>query len=46
MTSLDGTLPAGYAARSPTLDDTQAAYDLASACSIAETGTVGLALVR
>ena len=44
MTSLGGTLPVGYAGRSPTLGDTRAAYDLASACSIAETGTVGVTL--
>jgi mycothiol synthase len=46
MTSVDGTLPVGYAARPPTLDDAQAAYDLATACSIAETGTVGVTLAE
>jgi mycothiol synthase len=44
MTSFDGTLPEGYEARTPTLADAQAAYDLASARSIAETGTVEVTL--
>jgi mycothiol synthase len=44
MPSRDGSLPVGYGARPPTLDDTQAAYDLAAACSMAETGTVGVTL--
>ena len=44
MTSFYVTLPVGYAARAPTLDDTRAAHDLAIACSIAETGTVGVTL--